>query len=111
MANTCWTLTHDGEDLTHDLVVHYATEAQATEHATVYGLPHKPRQLEGPCLSVDCSCCAYVFDEDEEGFVHFESTTEIEQLLPEHGWKCDGDIWVCPTCVAGPCDREADIHG
>lgn len=117
MANTCWVLTHDdGEDLDNDGVMHFATEETAAKFAADYSLPHKPRQLDGPCITVECACCAYVYDQDEDGDVHFASLEEAERLLlaepsSEWDWTKDADGLKCPTCRKGPCDQEADTHG
>lgn len=111
MAENCWVLTHDGEDHEHDAIVHFSIEDQAVDHANWAKIPHRPRQLDAPCQSVSCSCCAYAFDEDEDGVVHFASEAEIDEVLTDHGWKRDGDDRRCPYCVTGPCDQEADTHG
>lgn len=115
---TCWTLTYpSGDDLdTGDGVPHYAAEELAQEQAATYrlsdlGVP-TPRRLDRPCITVACSCCGYIHDEDDAGHqTHFADLAEAALCLPQYGWTQVGGAWTCETCTAGPCDLEADTHG
>ncbi|MGW4422763.1 hypothetical protein [Streptosporangium sp. NPDC004631] len=112
----CWTLTYpcgtDAGDT--DGVPHFSTEELAQEEASTYrgplGTP-APRRLDQPCVVVRCGCCEYVFDEDEDGQMHFVDLAEAAGVLPQYGWTQVSGAWRCETCAAGPCDLEADTHG
>lgn len=123
MADTktapCWVLTNaDGEDLDQDGVPHFPTEEKAAEHArrtdpwagweTPAGF--KPRQLDHVCVILACSCCEYVYDEDEDGICHFDSPDEAEKALAGF-WEFTGGVAKCDACKVGPCDPERGDHG
>ena len=120
MADTaCWVLTNsDGEDLDQDGVPHFASEQKAAEYAARpgdYVLPDvspgfKPRQLDHLCVTVACSGCGYVYDEDEDGIAHFDDRAEAEKALAGH-WKFTRDEALCDECKPGVCDRSVDEHG
>lgn len=112
MAEPCWTLTYPNGDA----VPHFRAEEIARERAATYLVPGlgapQPRRLDQPCITVSCGCCEYVFDEDEDGAVHFTDLTEAAGILPHCCWTQQPDgSWRCETCSKGPCDLEADTHG
>jgi hypothetical protein len=114
MADTaCWVLTNaDGVDLDQDGVPHFPSEKHAKEQvAKIEGDEvFKPRRLDHLCVTLACSCCHYVYDEDEDGVLHFASMAEAEKALANF-WKLTRDETLCPYCTVGPCDREAGNHG
>ncbi|MEU4224337.1 hypothetical protein AB0F17_08590 [Nonomuraea sp. NPDC026600] len=110
---TCWVLTNsDGEDLDQDGIPHFPSEKHAEEEAAKIEGDEvfKPRQLDHPCVIVACSCCEYIYDEDEDGVCHFDNLAEAEQALAGH-WKFTRDEALCDECKPGTCDRSADEHG
>jgi hypothetical protein len=114
MADTaCWVLTNEnGIDLDQDGVPHFPREKiAASEAAKIEGdEAFTPRQLAHPCVVVQCSCCDYLYDEDEDGIAHFDSREEAEKMLAG-SWEFAGGEAKCDACKVGPCDREAGDHG
>lgn len=111
----CWVLTNDvGDDLEQDGAPHFPDEKHAAEYASraYVEVPpgFKPRQLDHLCVTVECSCCEYVFDEDEDGVVHWESLAEAEKGLKDF-WEFADGVTRCDACKVGPCDPEAGEHG
>jgi hypothetical protein len=70
----------------------------------------KPRQLDHVCVTVECSCCEIIFDEDGDGVVHWENLAEAEKAL-KGAWKFTNGVGTCEVCVEGPCDPERGDHG
>ncbi|MFI7628422.1 hypothetical protein [Microbispora rosea] len=106
----CWVLTDSfGVDLDYgDGIFHFDTKTKAEERAEHEDLEHRPRRLDKPCVLVACSCCDYVFDEDE-WTNHFESLDEARKVLPDFGWvPGENGTWRCEGCAKGTCDCEAD---
>lgn len=101
------TVTRDIGDRSTMLTLTYTLP---TYRLSDLGVP-APRRLDRPCITVACSCCEYVFDEDEDGVVHFVDLAEAALCLPQYGWTQVDGAWQCETCTAGPCDLEADTHG
>lgn len=114
MAETaCWVLTNsDGEDLDQDGVPHFPSEKHAEEEAArIEGDEvFKPRELSGSCVTLACSCCDYLYDEEEDGVAHFDSLDEAEKLLAGF-WEFAGGKAKCDACKVGPCDQERGDHG
>lgn len=109
----CWVLTNeDGTDLDQDGVPHFPSEKHATEEAAKIEGDEvfKPRRLDHLCVTLACSCCEYVYDEDEDGIAHFDSRAEAEKMLAGF-WEFTGGEAKCHACKFGPCDPEAGDHG
>lgn len=114
MADTaCWVLTNEtGADFDQDGVPHFPDEKHATEEAArIEGDEvFKPRQLGHLCITLACSCCEYVYDEDEDGVCHFDDLAKARKLLEGFWGFTDGQA-KCDACKTGPCDPECGDHG
>jgi hypothetical protein len=108
----CWVLTNDdGTDLDQDGVPHFPTETVAAENAShLADEVFNPRQLAHLCVTVACSCCDYLYDEDEDGIAHFDSFEEAAKMLAGFWEFADGEA-KCDACKVGSCDSEAGEHG
>jgi hypothetical protein len=116
MANTaCWVLTNDiGDDLEQDGTPHFSNQKRATEYAADENAEvppdFKPRQISHLCITVECACCEYVFDEGGDGVVHWENLAEARKGL-KGSWEFTDGVGKCEVCVEGPCDAERGDHG
>ena len=114
MADTaCWVLTNeDGTDLDQDGVPHFPSEKLAAEEAAKIEGDEvfRPRQLAHPCVTLACSCCDYLYDEEEDGIAHFDSREEAEKMLANF-WDFNDGVAKCDACKVGPCDSERGDHG
>ncbi|MER6575783.1 hypothetical protein [Nonomuraea sp. NPDC001023] len=114
MSDTpCWVLTNEqGTDLDQDGVPHFPTEKHAADEAAKIEGDEvfKPRQLAHLCVTAACSCCDYIYDEDEDGIAHFDSLGEAEKALAGFWEFADGKA-KCDACKTGACDPEAGEHG
>ncbi|MEQ4725042.1 hypothetical protein [Nonomuraea sp. B19D2] len=112
MSAPCWVLTNsDGEDFDDaDGVPHFPTMEKAADRAAILADAWKPRQLDHGCVTVTCICCAYTYDEEEDGLTHFADVAEAEKLLANF-WSFASGQAKCDACTAGPCDPERGDHG
>jgi hypothetical protein len=102
----CYQLVYDnGEPVdTGDGTPCYSTEEEAAEQAARFrvdgfGTP-TPKQLPAPCVSISCSECGYVIDEDDAQTYHFWPD-EVEDALKAWEWTVNGDRKLCPECAKG----------
>jgi hypothetical protein len=106
----CWVLTdeHGADHDDYGSVIHHESAATAANWATEFHIEgYRPRQIDSTCMCVSCSCCGYVYDEDDDGCVHFESLDEARPILVQgEGWTVTEDgTWKCQPCAAGECDE------
>lgn len=121
----CWVVTPDPplDDGPGDR--HFTTEAEARQYAAdmtsddtddygpgrrrVWNVTHRDK----PCATLTCDGedCGYVFDEDDEGIVHFDdaeqahrSQTSSNPMVPAWRFATDGRAWCCE------CDPPENIH-
>lgn len=118
MADTaCWVLTNGVDDYRDEEggAPHFPSEDRATEYVTWSGsealIELKSRQLGYVCVTVSCTCCEVVYDEEEEGVVHFDDMPKAEKFLTQCGWKLTREQTLCEYCKVGPCDPERGDHG
>ncbi|MDF5758577.1 hypothetical protein [Spongiactinospora sp. TRM90649] len=111
MADACWVLTDEyGGGRDEPVVAHYLTETRAKDAARPDG--YRPRQLDAPCLTLTCSCCEEPLQDDDYGHaIHLADQAEATEIASAYDWTLTDGVATCPTCVTGPCDREADTHG
>jgi hypothetical protein len=86
-----------GDSIPHYLTAEKAAEAADRFHLAPLGTP-RPEQLTAPCVSVSCTGCGYVLDEDDAMIHHF-LPGEVEAALKDWEWKVDGERRLCPKCV------------
>ncbi|MDH2424806.1 hypothetical protein [Sphaerisporangium sp. TRM90804] len=114
-ARRCWILVYpDGESVDLDGEVHYASDVDAAKDAPRYtndsGAP-TPEQLDEACVSIACSCCGTVFDEDGNGAVEHHPTVESARSVAVLcGWTLAEDgTQKCEPC-SGDCDCQDDAE-
>lgn len=110
----CWVLTdeHGADHDDYGLVVHHASVSAALSWAVSEEIEgYAPRQLDKPCMVIRCTCCGYVFDEDEDGIVHFEDLGEARKVLAaaDGGTVADDGTAKCQPCATGECDECAPV--
>ncbi len=111
-AKRCWVLVGDSgaEYDNGEYVEHFSTTDDAAARAEEGFAPGlTPRQLDTPCLTIKCSCCEAIFDEDGEGReLHFASADELGLVVTAYDWTLAEDgVPKCRHCSAG-CDCQDD---
>lgn len=76
-------------------------------------------QRENPCLTLVCGGCDYVWDEDDDGIVHFDDRADALAFAAEVGWLvlageplcggCKPDGWSPAGVLVEPGDGEAPL--
>ncbi len=107
MDARCWVQTDArGGDWHEDRVAHFDTEAEAREdmarmrtnddYEPGYG-PEDVRQLDGPCLIVNCVRCGEEFEGDEFTHVHWPDASTADAVSDGEWWRDDDGAFYCPS--------------
>jgi hypothetical protein len=120
MTGSCWVL-RDAQDRPwndeHD--AHYTAEdavkriKEIAEEQAGDEIPEAERanlhavELPAPCLTLACPSCG-MDAEDDEFYLHFPTSADLDQWAEASGWRWVDGEWVCFDCPTHDDEDEED---